>query len=334
MRNVAILIPASPTTAFFSQIAALNLALERIQWKNWKPSLLVCFGGDADSALLTRWRPFLQDVTFVFAPPSQSTAIPCFYAQIDGLLRWAPGDADLFVRMDADTLPVGSFEDVLDYVYRHALIAGVIAHFKFPTAPGRTAAETWLDVAANLITAPLDFSYAYSLTNCDVVENDRICPFYVNDGAVFISSQIFKNFARLFLDLRPRLMHRLADPYYAGQIAVSLAVTELRARALALPMRYNFPNDDIAVKRFPEELEEVKIFHYLRTHAFNRGNIFASAADYAEFTSQPLEGVQEIFRRHVVRVFGESYPFAPASPHKSLEEDSPAGLALGRVQSV
>src|SRR5262245_38347587 len=147
MRKVSILIPASPVRAFFSQVAAFQVALRRIIWRQWEPSLMVCMGGELDADALRDWRPYLRDVSTLFVPDSFSENDPFFYAQIDGLFRWAPNDVDVLVRMDADTLPVGGFEDVLDHVVETASIAGVMAHFAFPTADGMTSREAWLRAA-------------------------------------------------------------------------------------------------------------------------------------------------------------------------------------------
>lgn len=313
MPKVAILIPGSPTRAFLSQIAAFNTALSRLTWNRWQPNLLVCMGGESDKDALEAWRPYLRDVTMVFAPASQSERIPFFYAQIDGLFRWAPGDADVFLRMDADTLPLGDFEDVLDYVVETRSIAGVMAHFPFPTWPGMTSRESWLSAADGLISSPLDFRQAYSLLDADVAEEERLAPFYVNDGAVFIPKALFSDFAQHFLYLRPLVMDRLTAPYYAGQIAISLAVTQMHARTCALPMRYNFPNDELAVKRFPQELENVKVFHYLRTHEFDRQIIFTDENNYRRFLNAALTGVNDVFQEYVRKVIGPNLPYRVVS---------------------
>jgi hypothetical protein len=249
----------------------------------------------------------------VFAPELQSEKIPFFYAQIDGLFRWAPSDADVFLRADADTLPIGDFEDVLDYVVETRSIAGVMAHCPFPPSPGMTSREAWLRAADGLISEPLNFRQAYSLTGADVPEENRLAPFYVNDGAVFIPKALFSDFAKRFLNLRPRLMNRLAAPYYSGQIALSLAVAEMHAPTCALPMRYNFPNDEVAAERFPEELEHVKIFHYLRTHDFDRQCIFADENNYRRFLNAALTGVNKVFQEHVRKIIGPNLPYRAVS---------------------
>lgn len=330
MPKVAILIPGSPTRAFLSQIAAFNLALNRLTWKQWEPSLLVCMGGEPDNDALDEWRPHLRDIAMVFAPESQSEKIPFFYAQIDGLFRWAPSDADVFLRADADTLPIGDFEDVLDYVVETRSIAGVMAHFPFPTSPGMTSREAWLRAADGLISEPLNFRQAYSLTGADVPEENRLAPFYVNDGAVFIPKALFSEFARFFLHLRPKLMDRLAAPYYSGQIALTLAVTEMGARTCALPMRYNFPNDEVAAERFPEELEHVKIFHYMRTHDFDRQRIFADENSYHDFLNAPFTGVNGHFLKCVLKMIGPKFPFGA----KAEERSSSLPLGDGRTRAA
>lgn len=309
MPKVVFLIPASPSRAFFAQIAAFNAALRELTWDRWQPSVLVCLGGEPDSTALEEWWPYLRDVTMVFAPRSQWETTPFFYAQIEGLLRWAPRDADVFVRMDADTLPVGDLEDVLDHVAETTSIAGVMAHFAFPNWRGTTSREAWLRVADGLISAPLDFKYTYSLTGSDVFEEYRVAPFYPNDGAVFIPKDLFEEFTQRYLSLRPKLMDRLPVPYFSGQIALSLAVAEMGARTCALPMRYNFPNDELAEKRFPEELENAKIFHYLRTDGFDRQRIFADGKSYRDFLKAPLTGSNKVFQQCVGNILGARFPF-------------------------
>jgi hypothetical protein len=279
-------------------------------------------GGEPDDDALDEWRPHLRDVTMLFAPTSQSEKIPFFYAQIDGLFRWAPIDADVFLRADADTLPIGDFEDVLDYVVETRSVAGVMAHFPFPTSPGMTSREAWLRAADGLINEPLNFRQAYSLTGADVPEENRLAPFYVNDGAVFIPKALFGDFAKRFLNLRPKLMDRLVAPYYSGQIALSLAVAEMHAPTCALPMRYNFPNDEVAAERFPEELESVKIFHYLRTDQFDRQLIFTDGSHYQSFLNAPLTGVNKVFQENVRRIIGPEFPFSAPSQGDSFPLDA------------
>jgi hypothetical protein len=105
-------------------------------------------------------------------------------------------------------------------------------------------------------------------------------------------------------------MDRLPNPDFSGQVALSLAIADTGAAAFALPMRFNFPNDSIAASRYPEELLEVVVFHYLRTANYERGQIFTSAGDYHDFLALPLVGVDRTFQEAVKAVLGAHYPFS------------------------
>ncbi len=309
MKKVAILIPASPNPAFFSQIAASALALSRLNWRCWEPTIYAFLGGEPDLDALETWRPYLRDTMMTFVPASLSNAHPFHYAQIDSLFRCAPIDADVLIRMDADTLVVRNFEDLLDYVAETKAVAGVTAHFPFPTWPGVTPRQSWVGLAYLLTGGSIGFDHAYSLPPSDASPDEWSTPFYMNDGVVLFAGSVFADVVAHYLRLRPNIMDRLPDPYFSGQIALALAIAQSGVHSCALPMRYNFPNDELAEARYPEELDDVCIFHYLRTHAFDRHKIFASISAYQEFLDLPLTGPNRVFQSCVATLIGTEYPF-------------------------
>jgi SAM-dependent methyltransferase len=313
MKKVAILIPASPNLAFFSQIAASALALSRLDWQRWEPTVYAFLGGEPDFAALEAWRPYLRDTMMSFVPASLSDAHQFYYAQIDSLFRCAPVDADVLVRMDADTLVVRNFEDLLDYVVETKSVAGVTAHFPFPTWPGVTPRQSWVGLAYLLTGGSIGFEHAYSLPPEDAPQDEWATPFYLNDGVVLVAGSVFAEIVERYLKLRPNLMDHLPDPYFSGQIALALATAQAGVRSCALPMRYNFPNDELSEARYPEELDNVCIFHYLRTHAFDRHKIFASVSAYHEFLELPLTGSNKVFQGCVSTLIGSEYPFTLSS---------------------
>ena len=146
MPDVQILIPASPVTAFFSQIAAFSWALKSLRWSRWRPMLRVVMGGEVDTEALDRWLPFLSDVEIMLLSRAQSLR-EGIWAQYDTLYQLASKDADVILRMDADTLPVADFEDVLDEVVESGGIAGVIEHYPFSTPAGLARSEDWQRLA-------------------------------------------------------------------------------------------------------------------------------------------------------------------------------------------
>jgi hypothetical protein len=308
MPRVAILVAASPTRAFFSQLAVLSLAMRKLSWSQWQPSLRVYLGGHHDPDALAQWLPHLADIDVSWVSDARF-AREGDWAQSDDVFRCAPRDADVLVTMDADTMPVADLEDVLDRTLHTDSVAGVIAHYPFPRPDHMSSAAAWLHIAEGLIEAPLAFDYSHTLLAGDAPAEHRLTPFYVNFGFVLFPRSAFDRVVSPYLHFRHKLMDRMVRPPFAGQAALALAIASGGVTALALPMRYNFPNDSLAETMYPDELSHVTVFHYLRTDKYDRHRIFASARAYAAFLSLPLTGVDLSFQNAVRRVVGSDYPF-------------------------
>src|SRR5436190_15111643 len=320
-RVVNFMIPASATAGFASQVAAFYSALQALRWTDWRPTVSVCFGEpfppDVYNSIFQRF-PQLRHINATFAdsgPPNN-----WFYNQIDGLYRFAQRDADAYVRADADILPVGDLEPVLNLICGSSAIAGTIAHYRFPDSRYRNR-SAWSAIAAHA-DCTLSFDYCYSLSDTNQTADERATPFYLNDGCVFFSKRYFERFVPLYLQLRPRLMPHLEMPYFGGQISLALAVAQIDLPKLALPQRFNFPNDEKARHRYPEELADARIIHYLRDEEFSRSRIFSSDEDYRAFLAAPLNPTNCAFRDRVRSVLGDSFPFQ-AGPGPEIELDTP-----------
>lgn len=236
------------------------------------------------------------------------------WAQCDASLLSAPRDADVLVSLDADTLPVSGFEEVLDHVMNTQSIAGVMAHFPFPGSKG---AADWNDIASAVIGKPLFCLYTHSLVGPEEPDERRCAPFYVNGGVIFFARGCFGRFLDRYLTLRPRVIERMSaliDPGIASdfsfQAATTLAIMDSEIPVWSLPMRYNFPNDELADRLHPQESGHAAIYHYLRKDQFDRHEIFTTAEAYAQFLSLPLSGPNSRFQDAVRRVLGTEYPFA------------------------
>jgi hypothetical protein len=306
-RRVAILVVGSSNAAFYSQVAAISGAIRALSWQRWQPAIYLYVGGPLASdndRCWTHWRQYLRDVNVAHVSVDSWTRDDN-WAQADAALRWAPRDADVLLTLDADTLPVANFEDVLDRVFEQDLVAGVMAHY--PPPPGHTPRADWAKAAEGLIHQPLTFAHSYSLEPGE--GSSRGAPFYVNGGVVFFARPCFDRFAPLYLELRPRLSGRVSNDAFTGQIASTLAVTEARLKTCTLPMRYNFPNDSLAESLYPEEAARVVIYHYLRTGQFDRHSIFATRQTFEAFLGLQLEGPNLGFQHSVRRIFDSRYPF-------------------------
>jgi len=315
VRRVAFLIAASPTDAFYSQIAALSAGLRRLAWSRWRPTVHVFVGGDRRSDPISWWRPHLKDVDIVWTSEARF-ASEGDWAQSDDAIRLAPRDADVLVALDADTFPITGFESMLDRVHETAAVAGVIAHYPTLLDPGpqtgksrESLREAWTRLARGLTDVPLDFAYALTLGAPEQPPEHRLTPFYLNFGVVAFPRAAFDLVAPRYLAFRPQVMARMRDGDFSGQVALSLAIADSRVRTWALPMRYNFPNDPVAETMYPAELDEITIVHYLRTSEFDRHRLFTTPDAYAAFLELPLSGANRRFREAIVQTLGTRYPF-------------------------
>jgi hypothetical protein len=327
MRKVAFLIAASPTDAFYSQIAALCARMRSLSWTRWEPSVHVFVGGDRRDDCLRGWLPYLTNVNICWTSESRF-ARESDWAQSDDAIRLAPRDADVLVALDADTFPITGFEPMLDRVHDTAAVAGVIAHyptllaFEFDVTSNtfsvRTGAgirreslrEAWSRLARGLTDVPLDFAHAHTLMGPERPPEHRLTPFYLNFGVVAFPRAAFDVVAPRYLTFRPQVMARMRDTDFSGQVALTLAMADAQVRTWALPLRYNFPNDPVAEAMYPGELEQVAIVHYLRTTDLNRHRLFTTPEEYATFLGLQLSGANRVFREAVTQTFGTRYPFA------------------------
>lgn len=325
MRTVDFLIAASPNDAFYSQIAALRLALRRLCWTGWEPRVHVFLGGGRQGDPIEAWRPHLDGVELHWTSDALF-ARDGDWAQSDDVFRHVP-DADLVVALDADTFPVQPFEVMLDRVRDTQTVAGVIAHFPpvhgleydaeggLRVRPGTPSnRETWSRLVDGLCAGHVSFTYTHSLLGPWVAHEYREAPFYLNFGMVAFTPEEFERIALRYLALRPLVAARLPSDDFSGQIALTLALTDAQSRTWALPLRYNFPNYPLADRLYPKERGHLAIVHYLRTVEYDRHRIFVSADEYARFVRAPLTGIDAIFRDAAAATLGRDYPFDRASP--------------------
>jgi len=308
MRQVTFLIPGSPNEAFFSQVSAFSKAVKLVNWERWRPTVRAIFGGYFDIAAFSRWQPFLSDVECMFLSPDR-TKRDGYFAQGDTRFLAAPHDADVVVLSDADTLIVSNIEDALDQVAKQNAIAGCIAHFGFPVEQGHSQKSDWDRIAQQTGLEPLRFEHSYSLADRASPPEALLCPFYINFGVVFVSQDALRRIKYPYLDLRRDLAGNLYNKYFSGQVALALCASELRIQTIELPLRFNFPNDTLAETLHPNELNHVRIIHYLRTTYFDRQKIFISRSEYSNFLSKRLTGSNKILQTYIREAFGPQYPF-------------------------
>jgi hypothetical protein len=307
--RLCFLIPASPTDGFLGQIAMFRRSLDMLGGIYEQARVVAVLGDDEVHQLPERWRSLLPRVVLHHVPADMYRTHG-YRAQTWARWGLVPPDCDIAVFADADTLPLRPVDDLLERLVRTPGVAGTIAHYPFPQHPGHDPGSTWRALARELIGRDLDLTYTYALSAPEDPVGRRLCPFYLNFGFVLVSRPLVDRIAATFQALATRLAGLLADPYFAGQVALTLTVHAHHVARHAVGLRYNFPNDRRAEMLHPDELADIRVVHYLRTHRFDRQRIFASQDAFDDFLRLELDGSDRRFQDRVREITAARYPFA------------------------
>ena len=190
----------------------LRRALEQLQWTKWRCSLHLYVGGTPESGALDAWSPYLGGVDLLWSTP-ELVDRDGDWAWSDDVFRHVPEHADVFVTLDADTLPVRSLEPILDQVVAADVVAGVVAHYPTilpfdyderlsqwvctptPEWPEASVRAAWRRLAQGVVDAELGFEHTHSLMGPDVPRELREAPFDPNFGVVFFPRVHFERIA-------------------------------------------------------------------------------------------------------------------------------------------
>jgi hypothetical protein len=211
-------------------------------------------------------------------------------------------DAEMVLFADADILFIAGVDDILDALRASPAVAGVIAHLPpFHASPS----ETWERVFARLgRRVPRD---RYQHTGWGGMYSNptmRFGPAYYNFGAVFVPRAFLPRLAAAYLERLESATRDGAD-FFRGQLALCLAIHDLDIPRVALETRFNFPNDPSFDARYPADLADVRILHYLRTGIVDRWAIWESPDALAKFLARTdLRGSNEVLRRRMQHLAG------------------------------
>lgn len=301
------LIPASPTPAFFSQIAFFRLSLDALGGAYRDARLVAVFGDDKVSALPAdwAWAPHFRNIEVAWVAKEIFTTSG-YAAQSDRRYELLRDDADLAVLCDADVAPMARFDPLTRALRDRPALAGVIAHKHFPwPGRGRDPDIDWPEIAISIIGQPIERRHRYTLLD---QEARATAPFYINHGVVMAPPALLKMFYRRNRKIRPRVAD-IVGHWWAPQVSLPLTCAEYSLPTMELPIRYNYPNDPVADDAYPAELNSIIFLHYLRLRHFDRQKIFASESSFESFLKLDLTGSNLRFQEHVMRVTEGLYPF-------------------------
>ena len=303
--KIDFVIPASPNDAFFSQIAMFRLALDALGHLYSEARLVAVFGDTRITPIPDRWKSHFEKIDVEWADPGKFERIG-YRAQCERRFEVFRSDADIVVSCDADTLLIRPFEPEVIAAARHGVLGGVIAHYHFPWADtSGDPSSDWSKLSRSTVGQEIELPYRYTLMDSESVEN---CPFYINLGFLIGSPQSMSVLYESYKSIVDGVFI-IVNNYFYEQITVPLAVAKHKIPTTALPMRYNFPNDPIADRKYLAEIRQIRLIHYLRTELFDRQKIFASGDAFEAFMKLELDGSNRIFQDRVRQITGGVYPF-------------------------
>lgn len=300
-------IPASPTDAFYSQVAMFRLALDSFGGIYKKAHIILSLGNETIEPISNRWLDHLGVNTMLYWT---DTSLFLDIGQLaQGNNRWNHNydNYDLIIFSDADTILIKPINELLLQVMKKNLVAGVIAHYPFPHDKNESPNELWHNYAKRFIGKDISLNFRYTLLNSQ--DEDSSCPFYVNFGFVVMTPQTLNTIRKSFLNIRSSIIPFLKNPRFSGQIALTLAIHKHEIPVMSAPMIYNFPNDPIADKLYSNQLKSIAIIHYLRTNKFDRQKIFTSEKNFRRFLSLRLKGSNKFFQKFIREITYDQYPF-------------------------
>lgn len=299
------LLCGSPTDSFFSQMAFFRLCLDRLGGA-YREARLVCVFGDHETQdIPRRWQPHFSNIEVRWAHvPGASN--PDHLLQHEMRFELVDPAADLAILCDADVALLRPLDGLVAALKDRPAIAGVIAHahFQWP-GRGRGSEADWRLLAEAFLDAPLDRPYHYTL---QPKTPGSMSPFYINMGVMIGTPAMFARYHEVARTIQPRVAELLGN-WWAPQVSLPLICAAGNLPTLALPMRYNCPNDVRIDTLYPEEAENIVFLHYLRETHFKRSEVLNSPDAFDAFLSADFEGPDRAFQAIVREVTGGRFPF-------------------------
>jgi hypothetical protein len=208
--------------------------------------------------------------------------------------------SDIVLLLDADTLIRRPLDGLIERVDRGGVVAGTIAHAS-PLPNGRLDDPDWARLFAlcGLPKPRLDYEHTgwgYMLAE----PRHRYCPAYFNYGVVAAPAGLLRRIGEVSEGFLIRL-RELNASYYDAQIALTMAIARLGAPVLALPLRYNMPNNPLLEALHHAEIPHATILHLLAEQHFRRSETFASLASLEAFVARDDLRVVSRMAQEIIR---------------------------------
>jgi hypothetical protein len=302
MSRLEIRVPISPTPDFFRRVHFMAASLRRIGGVLADHEFVVCVGGDEEPDDLYERVPWSKNYPIIWRWADRERFRQDGYWETCREICRQPARGGYLMYADADVIFVRDFSDLLDDLDRSPAVAGVIAH-----APpfGKTLPmEIWEKLFKDYgITTPPSIHEHTGWGFMVNAPEHRYTPVYFNFAMVLAPAEIMNQISAEIVTAED-FVNRSLTTFFRFQIALTLTIQKKSLPSRALPLRYNFPNDPGFDQKYPDELADVRVLHYLRCETVHRENDFADLERVAALIRRrDLEGSNEILRRRLEELY-------------------------------
>ena len=299
---VEVRVPISPTPDFFRRIHFMAASLRRLSASIGEFLLVVCVGGDNEPFDLNAALPWARHYRIVWRWADRTRFQRDSFWETSREIFRQPVQAPIVICADADVLFVDDFSELVRDLDLAPAVAGVIAHA--PPFRDERFAEMWNDLCAGYEVAPPAFDYEHTgwgfMMSRPVL---RYTPVYFNFGMVAAPAALMEIISAE-IEAADNYVNSSLETFFRFQIALTLTILKHHLPVRALPLSYNFPNDPAFDARYPEELENVRIIHYLRCETIHRENDFATLESVRTLVRRTdLTGSNERFRACLAELY-------------------------------
>jgi hypothetical protein len=275
-------VPISPTVFFFNRIHYLAASLRLNGGSLAAAPIVVTIGADEepfDPASRYHWSA-AYGIEWRWVPRELFRRHSYFATRLYRFL-W-PHRADVVLMLDADVLVAAPFADLVERAHRDQLLLGVPAN----ATPVR-GTFTWEALFESAGLGPVPYAVEHSGFGCLYEDTARrMAPPYFNFGVLPVPARSAARIATSVFD-ELEIVAPL-ESVYRGQMSTTLAIVRQQVAWATMPFRYNFVNDECYLRRYREDFDDLRLFHFLNTRTIHKDDTFAS-------------------REHVERVLGREY---------------------------
>lgn len=299
---IEVRIPVSPVKHYYNRIHLIAHSIRSLGGEFKDARIRVSVGSHEEPIDLHRLLPWSRRLGIIWHWVERDqyaawdkTAHPYIATMMERFRP--PFDAETVLMLDADVVAIRPFPEILALVSEYPSIAGVMAHVP-PFAP-----SDWVTLFQQAGLTEPEMKCECSGWNVMFTDAEmRYCPPYFNTGVLAASRRSLELLYDPYM-ASLQSVRSLYNTYFFEQIALTLALYRTGIRSHVIPLRYNYPNQQEFDIAFPDEVNEIRFLHFLRTDIVKREEDFLNWAKMKQLSRRrDLRGSNEVFRERLAQL--------------------------------